>query len=557
MKKISIILSALVFALVLTYCKKEETPATTDDNTNNGVMITLSVGNNSRADVNPTGNENWATVSYEVGDSIYVGYNGVYVGCLECKNTSANGFGQFEGFVTIDNVVEGEKLHFYMLGGKGFQPNPATITDNQLIVNLSDQTTKYPVISYATSNEEYNASTITYTSNRLMNKCSIMKFSVTKPAESISAVCIAGMKNKVTVNFNPTTTGTDDGFTYLKDGTGQIMMKGGRGASIETWAIVLPQGDLEEAAGKVYINGYEGMRPAISEIVSNQYLNDGIDLTINTQTDKLIGLFSVSSTKQVHFSKGNLQATTSDLGVNWTWSFAPNQYTWIGNTVANTAINGKGTVSSNGSIDLFGYSTDNANNFFGIINSKRDNYYPDGPTRGPFLDWGVNSIGGCSANYWYTMEKSNWEYLLNARTTPRFAKVSVNGVNGMLLFPDNFSWNTITMGEMPSTVDNTSGNYNSTNCSISLERWSILEATGVVFLPGTGYRSQGSNSVNNINPARGYYWFSDTNGTQSGSGTTYDNNNTYYLYFLQGGMATTYTMSKRSGAAVRLVHDAD
>lgn len=154
------------------------------------------------------------------------------------------------------------------------------------------------------------------------------------------------------------------------------------------------------------------------------------------------------------------------------------------------------------------------------------------------------------------MAKSNWEYLLNTRESPKFAKVSVNGVDGLLLFPDNFSWNATTMGGEPVTVDNTSANYNTTNCAISLEKWNVLEASGVVFLPGTGYRPQNENTVVNLSPARGYYWFCDSNGTQSGSGSTYDNNSTFYFYFGQGdNWATTYTMSKRSGAAVRLVHD--
>ena len=96
---------------------------------------------------------------------------------------------------------------------------------------------------------------------------------------------------------------------------------------------------------------------------------------------------------------------------------------------------------------------------------------------------------------------------------------------------------------------------NSFNLGIPSLLWNNLEAAGVVFLPGTGYRSQDSNSVSNLNPARGYYWFSDSNGTQTGSGTTYDHNSTFYLYFGQGNIwATTYTMTKRCGVAVRLAH---
>ena len=82
---------------------------------------------------------------------------------------------------------------------------------------------------------------------------------------------------------------------------------------------------------------------------------------------KLPGAFSVSATKQVWFSQGNLQATTSNYGASWTWFFAENQWDYIGNETANTAINGNGTVSTNGTVDLFGWST--AATYYGIHNS--------------------------------------------------------------------------------------------------------------------------------------------------------------------------------------------
>ena len=66
------------------------------------------------------------------------------------------------------------------------------------------------------------------------------------------------------------------------------------------------------------------------------------------------GLFSVSATKKVFFSKGNLRATTNDNGSSWTWSFAVFQGDAVGMAAANTTINGNGTVSVNGSVDLFG-----------------------------------------------------------------------------------------------------------------------------------------------------------------------------------------------------------
>lgn len=77
--------------------------------------------------------------------------------------------------------------------------------------------------------------------------------------------------------------------------------------------------------------------------------NNGVtDYYTWTYTVKPVALLSGKFTinaggSQVSFSKGNLQATTSDNGTNWTWAFATNQWDYIGNSAANNAINGTDT----------------------------------------------------------------------------------------------------------------------------------------------------------------------------------------------------------------------
>ena len=73
-------------------------------------------------------------------------------------------------------------------------------------------------------------------------------------------------------------------------------------------------------------------------------IEDGGGSTPASDEGKLSGAFSVSGTKVVYFSKGNLQATTADNGETWTWGFAENQWDYVGNSAANNAINGNGTV---------------------------------------------------------------------------------------------------------------------------------------------------------------------------------------------------------------------
>ena len=276
----------LTFALILsiTSCKKKVVETVTPTPTN-GVNITLNVdGNNSKVIVDPTNNgqNDMASVKFEAGDIVYVGYNNNYVGFLTyVVESEENKY--FSGTVNITSYDGYSPLHFYFLGGTGIQPDPSTVSDNKLSVVISDQTSKYPVISYNHSKEPYTGGG-SY-SAKLISKCSIMKFNVTTP--STAAICITGMKNKVTVNF-ATPTGSDNGFSYSvnsEDG-GLIKMPAKDGDNV-TWAIVLPQSALSagaESTAYTADNFYKGSRPAIAAITANQYINAGKALTINTLT---------------------------------------------------------------------------------------------------------------------------------------------------------------------------------------------------------------------------------------------------------------------------------
>ena len=197
--------------------------------------------------------------------------NGTIVNIFGTYNAE-DGHKRFEGDITT--TIEGtQPLHLYFLGGKGFTP---TIESNTATVIISDQSSQYPVISYAPTKTNFDG-TGSYEA-KLLNKCSIMKFNVTTP--STAAICITGMNNKVSVDFtNPT--GADNGFTYEQNGAGVIKMPA-KDAENATWAIVLPQVKLDEGgANSIYsTDGYAGSRPEIHAIESNKYYNSGIAMTI-------------------------------------------------------------------------------------------------------------------------------------------------------------------------------------------------------------------------------------------------------------------------------------
>lgn len=245
-------------------------------------------------------------------------------------------------------------------------------------------------------------------------------------------------------------------------------------------------------------------------------------------------VFSFDGKKGV-FAPANLQAKTTD-GSTWTWQFADNEYDVIGKAVANTKISGKGTVSENGTVDLFGWSTDNANNYYGINNSMNTSHYT-----GTFKDWGGNVISG-----WRTPTAGDWAQVFEHRTgTNRFAKARVHSTAGIILFPDGF--------EIPSGI--TIANINVKDAGITLteitdSNWAILKQLGCVFLPGGGSRygsGEAFSGENSYNSNLSGYWSSTKN-----AGTTI-----YIVYFGSTPLAWTSSTSNNivNGYSVRLVRD--
>ena len=252
------------------------------------------------------------------------------------------------------------------------------------------------------------------------------------------------------------------------------------------------------------------------------------------------GLFSVSATKKVYFSKGNLQATYKNS--SWTWSFADHQYDAFGEAAANTLIDGDGTVSANGSVDLFGWvgdSSDFIDNMalFGISNSTTNSNYAGGALN----DWGTNAIsnGGNVANYgWRTLTKDEWKYVLTTRAGADSKKgaATVNNVAGWILLPD--AWT------LPAGANFTAGCASGyTTNSYNAGQWAVMESAGAVFLPVTGRRTDlGVQWLD-----EGYYW----SATVSSEQTAYNAKFTESSFF-DDSIGTRY-----KGTAVRLAKDSD
>ena len=235
--------------------------------------------------------------------------------------------------------------------------------------------------------------------------------------------------------------------------------------------------------------------------------------------------FSISDTKQVTFSKGNLQYHPA----NDEWRFAPSQLDYIGDT--NRYI----SSSYNGWLDLFGWSTPTTD--FGVTTSTNSSDYS-----GSFVDWGTNQIGTDSPNIWRTLMSWEWQYLLNLRNNASSLKgvAQVNGVNGLILLPDTWT--------CPSGITFKSGfhsnlgvKYYAAYQTFTIDEWSKMEKAGAVFLPAAVIRSYTVANVQN----QGYYWSANKADSLG---------NVYYLYFISNEASMKYG-SPSNHFSVRLVKD--
>lgn len=276
-----------------------------------------------------------------------------------------------------------------------------------------------------------------------------------------------------------------------------------------------------------------GLRPATTYYVRAYARNDqgtayGEEMSFTTQTQiekPTSPYFSVSETKNVTFSSGNLQYHPA----NNEWRFAPSQLDYIGDANSNCSS------TYNGWLDLFGWSTSATN--FGVSTSTDKNDYS-----GSFVEWGTNKIGNDAPNTWRTLSKDEWEYLLNTRTNANYLKgvAQVNGVNGLIFLPD--TWVCPTGVTFKSGFHSSDGeDYYAAYQTFTADQWSKLETAGAVFLPAAGDRI---GSVVLYVQYDGFYR----------SATEGNSNYVYYLYF-ESGRACMGNSSRYGGLSVRLVKD--
>ena len=311
--------------------------------------------------------------------------------------------------------------------------------------------------------------------------------------------------------------------------------------------------------------------------------NDGTKITgikIPFSKFTLPGEFSVSNTKKVYFSPGNLQYQASTD----TWRFAEHQWDYVGNAAGNTT-SGDDRATQADWIDLFAWGTSGYDDpssdhdvYYHPWDNKESQYYGPGSVSGFNIsganltgdltkyDWGVfNAIGASPAGTWRTLTADEWQWLLtpktgdpdpgtNCRTSStvngvenaRYAKASVNGIKGLIIFPDSY---THPAGvTLPSGINTKDAAY--TVNTYTAADWSAIQAAGAVFLPAAGYRYWYSGSDYRIdgNNTYGGYW-TRTCGSNNG--------NAQAIYFSESNVSAYDDRARWTSISVRLVRDVE
>ena len=241
--------------------------------------------------------------------------------------------------------------------------------------------------------------------------------------------------------------------------------------------------------------------------------------------EHLPGAFSIDDGVQIYFSRGNLlydETLSGNDGWNDGWSFEQNQYTateYDGNT---------SEVHKTGYIPMHFYKPHGHNTQYVTYPLLHNNgaYYgnTDNLADLPALAFGPGSK-------WRLLTQAEWAYLM-AHANPTF--VTVNGISGLMLFPDLFQWPVPTTGAIVQD-----GTY-------TAAEWSQLEDAGCVFLPSAGTGNKQGGTLEN--PGKGYYW----------SATPYDNNDLYSLRFQPSTESIDMPHIQSDwGLCVRLVYNPD
>lgn len=391
-----------------------------------------------------------------------------------------------------------------------------------------------PQYSYTPSSSSSSFSS-TSPSLRFFNVCGLVRLYLTKSNTYISSISIT-TNTAVYGNFSISTSSQYSGYPYYEYNYIPSTSYVGNGGNTVTLVCNTPQ---SISGGKYFYIYLPARTYSQFEIVITTSDNRTItkrangsisvgrsqittitlgsnDLNFDGYLACLPGLFSVSGSRHVMFSAGNLQC------VNGMWGFAEHQYDYLGSY-------------SSTEWDLFGWSTETTD--FGMSTSTNNSDYSS-----VFWDWGTAINPGAANTPWRTLTDAEWTYLLSGRPNASnlwgmatITTSSSSTVRGLVLLPDN--WTSIS--SVPFTPR---GSVNANQ--LSQAQWQEMETNGAVFLPAAGNRS--GTTLNNTG-VNGNYWTATSDGSE----------NAFYMGFASATVSANRSGVRRTGRAVRLVQNAN
>lgn len=515
MKKIALLVIAFALIIGMTQCKKKAATPISD----NSIQITLSANNGGDEKTSFDGE---GFIWSGADEYIYVGGNNASgcIGTLRINVESITDGGKKADFTgSIDNSANNTTLYFFYLG-KSRGGSAVTTLDfskqDGTLANVTDYHVAIGSADYSGGTEVHNV--------RFDMKMAIARFN-TSGFDGSVYIHGDGIYSEATVDYQTgTITGTTKGYNLIG------------AATTDCYVAMIPQPTPAETNVKFESGAHTGKLTFVRGIEAGKYYCDnGGSLAVNAGdpiTGVVKGLFAVEGasgiiTKMARFSQGNLQATNSEDG--WKWSFAPTQYSIIGDATANTAV-GNNVVTTAGTVDLFGWVGENSElAAYGINNSTNDSDYGNTTDEALKSDWAA-SLGGD----WMTLTSGQWKYILSDRTnaSQKYGHGKVGDQNGLIILPDAFV--------VPAGLSFTAGSSEWENSYIT-DQWDQMEANGAVFLPAAGFRK---GTTVNYAGSRGYYWSSTSNES--------DADRAYGMNFDSNFLGPSSNFNRNRGRSVRL-----
>jgi len=559
------IFKTLAFAMLMpammltTACSSDNDVITNNENINKkGYEIPVTLNATRQGDdatTRATYNPDTRKLEYSTGDQLYVVGNhataGMYGGALEWKGGII-----FGGTITTTNPYEGSGVELLsssiwsraMLLPAGYN-NYHYITINNPGFSCSLGATF--ATSKATAIEQFSNETVKGYNNgfALAPQNAILNFTLTGLTPNTEITVKLWNSYYSLIQGNVTTNGS---------GTATFAI-GIDISSCKAPATTVDIHDLYNTGWELRVND-ELMPPLVT---SSTPLEPGHIYNISRSVAPAVpdgaisAVFSVSATKKVYFSKGNLQYIGS--ATTPYWKFAEHQYDYLGTTT------GQNSDATNVDRDLFGWGTSGS---APSGQTARAPYYTSWPYDDGYVsnmttageswgttsewDWGHNAIsnGGNTAGTWRTLTGGSggeWEYLFNTRSAStvngtanaRYAKAKVCDVQGVILFPDIYTHPSgVTAPVGINATDATGWNGNTYDATA----WSKMETAGCAFLPAAGLWP--GTKVDRAGSAC-LYWSSTASGTTGA----------YSVYFYSDGVDPKEINGRSLGQSVRLVRD--